>query len=168
MAAKFERTSKIPCPAQCLWRAVHDPAVFQHILAPLVIARPHEPRIFPDAYVPGTYVVAMSAFGFFPIGRQTIRLDHPAPEPGEPLPRYVLHDRGSGEIAKTWDHTILIVPASETSALYTDRLVIGAGLLTPFVAAFARILFAHRQRRLKALAARDFALAEPGGRGNAH
>lgn len=158
MRAKFERTSTIPCPAERLWQAVHDPAVFRHIMAPIVIVRPHEPRAFPEAFVPATYVVSMRAFGIVPMGRQKIDLAHPAPQPAEPLPRYLLHDRGAGEIARTWDHTILIEPAGENAARYTDRLLIEAGILTPFVALFARILFAHRQRRLAALARRGFAL----------
>jgi len=38
----------------------------------------------------------------------------------------------------------------------TDRVHIDAGMLTPLVAAFARLFYAHRQKRWRALAKNGF------------
>jgi len=152
----IEQTVVLPAPAERVWQAVHNPAVLKHIIAPLVAVRPIEPKSFPDEYVPGSYVLGLRVFGALPAGRQAMHLDHPAPEPGEALPRYVLHDHGSGDVARIWDHRILIVPLTDATCQYTDRVTIEAGLLTAFVTLLARVLVAHRQRRLAALASNSF------------
>ncbi len=46
---------------------------------------------------------------------------------------------------------------SPGGTLYRDRVEIDAGLLTPVVAALARVFYRHRQGRWRALAARGFA-----------
>jgi hypothetical protein len=56
------------------------------------------------------------------------------------------------------DHWITIAPgAADGTTHYTDRVEIEAGLLTPLIAGFARVFYAHRQRRWRALAATGFA-----------
>src|SRR5262249_55201088 len=149
MPAEAEITSDIPCAAETLWRAVHDPQVLVQILKPLVSLKPVKPAAFPEEFVPATYVYRMKAFGFFPLGLQSIHIEHPPPEPGESLPRFLLKDHGSGQIARVWNHTITIVPISDHTCRYTDKIEIEAGLFTAPVLAFARTLFRHRQRRLK-------------------
>ena len=68
-------------------------------------------------------------------------------------------DRGYSPLIRRWHHTIEVAPDGQGGTRYTDRLDISAGLLTPVAALFARILFAHRQRRLVAIAARGFDFA---------
>jgi hypothetical protein len=155
----IEKTTVLPAPAERVWRAVHDPLVLKHILEPLIEINPIEPKSFPDEYVPGTYVLGLKLFGRVPAGRQAMRIDHPAPEPGEALPRYVLRDEGSGDIVRMWSHRIAIVPFGDVRCQYTDRITIEAGLLTPFIALFARTLVAHRQKRLTLLAGAGFRVA---------
>ena len=144
-------TSVLPIAAEDLWRAVHDPQTLVRVVAPLLELKPLEPKIFPDEFAPATYVVSVKAFGVLPLGRQAINISHPAPEPGETLPRYVLHDKGSGDLAHIWDHRITIEPLSKTACRLSDVVEVEAGVLTPFVALLARILFRHRHARLAAL-----------------
>ncbi len=158
MPATFKLTTEMPCSAEELWRAVHDPLVLRAICAPLVELTPAEPPVFPEEFVPATYVVKMKAFGFLPLGRQAMQIEHPAPEPGEQLPRFLLRDHGTGQLARVWHHEILIVPVTDQTCRYSDLLEIDAGLLTPPVAAFARTYFRHRQRRLKEVASSGLAL----------
>ncbi|MFZ1990000.1 MAG: hypothetical protein WAW96_09545 [Alphaproteobacteria bacterium] len=150
--ATISRTSVLPVAAEELWRAVHDPNVLRRVVAPLLALEPLEPKVYPDEFMPATYIVSVKAFGWLPLGRQAINVSHPAPEPGESLPRYVLHDKGSGDLARVWDHRITIEPLSETTCRLTDVVDVEAGALTPFVAVFARILLRHRHGQLAAIA----------------
>jgi hypothetical protein len=152
--ATLTRTSTLPVAAEDLWRALHDPKTLVRLSAPLLQIEPLEPKIFPEEFMPASYVVSLKGFGRLPLGRHAINISHPAPEPGESLPRYVLHDKGSGDLARVWDHRITIEPLSETTCRLTDELAVDAGLLTPFVALFARILLQHRHVRLAALVRR--------------
>jgi len=147
----ISRTSVLPVPAEELWRALHDPDTLVRISAPLVQIEPLQPHVFPDEFVPATYVVKLKGLGLLALGRHAINISHPAPEPGEGLPRYVLEDRGSGDLARQWDDRMTIVPLSKTTCRLTNVLSLDAGLLTPFVASFARLLLKHRHRRLAAL-----------------
>ncbi|HXZ67514.1 MAG TPA: hypothetical protein VEH07_02895 [Alphaproteobacteria bacterium] len=146
--ATITRSSVAPVAAEELWRAVHDPNVLRRVVAPLLTLEPLEPKVFPEEFMPASYVVSVKALGWLPLGRQAINISHPAPEPGESLPRYVLHDKGSGDLARVWDHRITIEPLSKTTCRLTDVVSIDAGLLTPLVALFVRILFRHRHRQL--------------------
>jgi hypothetical protein len=146
--ATLTRTSVLPIAAEDLWRALHDPRTLVRLSAPLLTIVPLEPKVFPEEFMPAAYVVSLKGLGFLPLGRHAINISHPAPEPGESLPRYVLHDKGSGDLARQWDHRIIIEPQSETSCRLTDVLNIDAGVLTPFVALFARMLLQHRHTRL--------------------
>jgi len=94
----------------------------------------------------------MLAFGLFPIGEQTIGIEYPL-EDGR---RRILRDNGHGALIKQWDHWIFVEPDGEGTR-YTDRVDVDAGLLTPFVSAFARIFYRHRQRRWRRLVQTDFA-----------
>jgi hypothetical protein len=58
---------------------------------------------------------------------------------------------GGGPIRR-WDHRLTFVATAAGECEYTDEIVIDAGPLTPFVAAFARAFFALRQARWRQLA----------------
>ena len=46
-----------------------------------------------------------------------------------------------------WNHEILLEEVDETHTRYTDRVEIGAGWKTPFVVLWAKLFYAHRQRK---------------------
>lgn len=46
-----------------------------------------------------------------------------------------------------WNHRIIIEPLSDHSVRYTDEVEIGTGLKTPFVCLWAKLFYAHRQKR---------------------
>ena len=152
--ATLTRTSVLPIAAEDLWRTIHDPNTLVRLTAPLLEITPLEPKVFPEEFMPAAYVVSLKGLGFLPLGRQAINISHPAPEPGESLPRYVLQDRGSGDLAQRWDHRVTIEPLSKTACRLTDVVDVDAGLLTPFVALFAGMLLRHRHARLAALVSR--------------
>jgi hypothetical protein len=153
MAMVVERSSRLPRSAARVWEAVQRPALMVYEAAPVIHFRPIDPPVLPDRLEERRYLASLWLFGFLPMGRQWIVVSLLA----RPESHYGLRDNGYSALIKRWDHHILIDPIDGDNALYTDRIEIEAGLLTPFVWAFASVLFWHRQRRLRALAARDFA-----------
>jgi hypothetical protein len=75
--------------------------------------------------------------------------------PEQPAGRYAVRDNGYGPLIKRWDHWIEI-NAEGTGTRYVDRVHIDAGVLTPLICGFARLFYAHRQRRWRRLVARNF------------
>lgn len=104
----------------------------------------------PDVWDEGIYLVRLKLFGWLPIGHQKIGIENPGPSDS-----WVLRDNGSGSIARVWDHFIFVEPYAEGS-VYTDRVRIEAGLLTPFVVLFAHIQYRYRQYRWRRLVANSF------------
>lgn len=120
-----------------------------HFIARLLIRFSPEDGAFPEIWSRGDYRATMLLFAILPIGKQTIGIRYPDGEEGR-----VLRDDGHGTMIRVWDHWIFIEPAEddENQTVYTDRVDVDAGLLTLVVAGFARIFYAHRQRRWKKLA----------------
>ena len=105
----------------------------------------------------GDYRADMRLFGAIPMGEQTIGIRFPEGDgSGRGTERYVLRDKGHGSSARVWDHFIIVEHDGSGGTSYTDRVTVDAGWRTPFVAAFARAFYAHRQRRWKKLARSGF------------
>jgi len=100
----------------------------------------------------------MFLFGVIPLGWQAIVITLPEPEGNS---RFV-RDNGYSLLIRRWDHWITIEPAGDgTCTRYTDTVHVDAGLLTPLIAGFAKVFYAHRQRRWRALARRGFSALAP-------
>ena len=151
MAKRVELTTYLECSPDRAWEYLQTSKLLDHITAPLVRFVPVEGS-FPERWTAGDYRSGMLAFGFIPIGEQTIGIEYPRSE-GE---RRILRDNGHGSLIKRWDHFIFIEPEGEGTR-YTDRVDIEAGILTLPVAAYARLFYGHRQKRWRALARTNFA-----------
>ncbi len=57
-----------------------------------------------------------------------------------------------GGVIRTWRHDVTVTPIDETACRYDDRIDIDDGILTPVVAAYARLFYRYRQHRWRALA----------------
>jgi len=132
---------------------VRTSALLLYVAAPLIRFTPKDEAAFPEVWQPGEYRAWMWLFGWVPIGWQAVVISEPAPQ-GEA--RFI-RDNGYGPLIRRWDHWITIGPAPSGGTAYTDRVEIEAGLLTPLIAAFARLFYAHRQRRWRALVQNGFA-----------
>lgn len=148
----IELSTRLPVPPDELWAQVRRPALLVYVAKGLLGFEPLEPRTFPEVWEAGAYRTGLWAFGWFPVGWQVIGIEYPP----SPHGRLVLRDNGYGPLIKTWDHFIEIVP-DDGGSHYTDRVHIDAGWLTKPVSAFAMFFYRHRQERLRALAAEDFA-----------
>ena len=147
---RVELSTELPVDATKAWREVQKPELLEYVTRPILRFRFLSP---PGArWQPGRHSAQIGLLGIIPLGRQTIGVEFPSRESDT----YLLRDNGSGSVARVWDHLILIEPLGPGRCLYTDRLQVSAGVLTPFVAAFAWLLYAHRQRRWRLLASRGF------------
>lgn len=134
-------------PMECE-AAVMTPALLCRVAAPLIRFEPVAPGGWPQRWVPGPFKVRMKLFGLLPLGEQTIDISLPPATQG----RFVLRDNGHSALIPRWDHHITI-EAAGNGTRYTDRVEIEAGWRTPFAWLFARVFYAHRQRRWRELAA---------------
>ncbi len=144
---KIARTTVLPAPADEVWRLVQRPDTLRFVSAPVLMFRPLDGPL-PETWAEGDYEVALRLFGLVPLGRQTIGVRRVAASDGARR----LRDAGRGQLAKTWDHVITIVPQGAETR-YSDEVTIDAGWLTGPVAFFARLFYAHRQRRWRKLLA---------------
>jgi Protein of unknown function (DUF3703) len=147
---KVELSTKIGLSAETVWTEVQTADLLMHIAWPLLRFAPYgsEPL---DTFKPGgRYLVKLRLFGLLPFGTQWIVTSLHEPEKGEWPKR--LRDDGYGPMIRRWDHWITIAPNPDGSTNYRDEVEISAGVLTPFIWAFAQLFYRHRQRRWRALA----------------
>jgi hypothetical protein len=129
---------------------VKTPRLLEFVAAPLVRFVPVSPPVFPDLWSAGEYSVALRLFGVVPFGKQAIVISMPPTETG-----FTVRDAGHSALINTWDHFIIITPHGYRCH-YRDRVEVRAGLLTPFIWLFAQFFYRHRQRRWRALVAKNF------------
>ena len=145
---KISLETHFSAPADKVWRLVQRSDTLTFVAAPLLTFRPLE-EPFPEIWSAGQYEVKMRFIGIVPLGRQRIDISLGAAPGGAKT----IRDAGSGQIAQVWDHLITIAPEG-AGTRYTDEVTIEAGLLTRPVVLFARIFYAHRQRRWQRLLGR--------------
>ena len=153
MAITVTLSTTLACTPDAAWERVQTSALLLHVAAPLIRFTPKGAAAFPERWQPGEYRAWMWLFGVLPIGWQAVVISEP---PGDGATRFI-RDNGYGPLIRRWDHWIAIAPGPGGTTHYTDRVEVAAGLLTPLIAGFARVFYAHRQRRWRALAASGFA-----------
>lgn len=147
---KVSLSTRIAMSPDDVWQRVQTPELLMHIAAPLVRFELLEPADATNFSVSDRFLVRLTLLGFLPFGTQwivpTIHLNEAAPWPKR------LRDNGHSALIKTWDHWITVEPDGNGGTRYRDDVEVKAGLLTPFIWAFAQIFYRHRQRRWRALA----------------
>lgn len=124
--------------------------LLQYVASPVVKFIPCEAAQLPARWEEGTYWVALRLFGLIPFGKQAVVISLPESASG-----FSVRDNGYSKLIKKWDHRITLDP-SGTGTLYRDHVIVEAGLLTPFIWAFAQLFCRHRQRRWRKLVASGF------------
>lgn len=152
---RIDRRTILDAPYEATCEALLRPAVMQHIAAPFFVIRSADPEGFPERWAERRYRARLYLFGLVPLGWQDIDASFAEIEPGR---LYRGRDRGGGRLARLWDHILEVEAIDDRRCAYSDRLEVEAGLLTPIAAIVTRLLFAHRQRRLRRLARYGFRL----------
>jgi hypothetical protein len=147
---KVSLSTKIDLNAETVWAEVQTAPLLMHIAWPLVRFVPVGAESL-DSFKPGgRYQVTLRLFGILPFGTQWIVTSVHEPEAGEWPKR--LRDNGYSALINKWDHWITVAPDEKSGTRYSDEVEIAAGLMTPFVWAFAQAFYRHRQRRWRGLA----------------
>lgn len=154
MPRTIELSTFLSADPDLVWSHVRTSRLLNYVTNPLIVFRPRKSCGFPAEWTEGDYQAEMRLFGFIPVGQQTIGIRYPAAPVGNTR---ILRDKGHGTSARVWDHYIVVEPEGESGTRYTDRVTVDAGWHTPFVAAFAYVFYAHRQRRWRKLVRSGFA-----------
>ncbi len=149
---QIDLSSQLPCSLAEVIAQVRTPRLLRQVASPLLSFSPLTPAVFPSTWREGTYWGRLKLFGVLPVGRQAIVISYP---PAGNAQAFMLRDNGYSPRISKWDQ---LITAQEVNGetLYRDRVTIEAGILTPFVWLFARLFYAHRQRRWATLAANGF------------
>ncbi|MBX7056039.1 MAG: hypothetical protein K1X36_13885 [Pyrinomonadaceae bacterium] len=101
---------------------------------------------FPIEWIEGeTVKTRLFLFNFIPVWKHQIhflRVDDK---------QFELYTNEKGGMISVWNHLIKVESGNDENqrpCLYTDRIEIEAGILTPVVWCFAQIFYRYRQRRL--------------------
>jgi hypothetical protein len=153
---RITQTTLLAISAAEAFRHVRTPALLEYVAAPMMRFKLLEPKALPTEWEEARYKVGLRLFGVLPIGHQWIVTSVPNGE----KPPLILRDNGHSPMIRKWDHWIFIEPLSGSSCRYTDRVDVGAGILTPGVWLFTKLFYAHRQRRWRKLVTLNFAPLE--------
>ena len=152
-------TTILDAPVERIWAEVKTPRLLNYVAVPLIVFDLIDPATMPAHWGDGRYRVSMRFLGLIPIGRQWIVTTTPQPE-DQARGVFRIRDNGIGDIAKVWDHLIVIEARTDGRTDYRDEVEVRAGVLTPGVWLFAHWFYRHRQARWRRLVRKGFRFPE--------
>lgn len=127
---------------------LRTPESLLFISKPLILFYPRDGG-FPEQWCRGKYEADMKLCGIIPFGKQTINIEEIS---GFNEDEFILRDNGFGDSASRWDHWMFVKKTNNPSeVIYTDRVEVSAGVITPAIALFAALFYSWRQHRWKVL-----------------
>jgi hypothetical protein len=112
-----------------------------HVSWPLLMMKNIELGM-PDEWVQGDIIkVRLYTFGIIPLGEHTVHIRTVHRDQG------IIQSHEYGDLIQALDHTIQIEPFGRNLTLYTDDVLINAGIFTPFLAWGVRFFYRYRQSR---------------------
>lgn len=131
-------------PAEVVWGRVKQTATFQYVTRGVL--RFSAATGLPKEWYQGQKCNSrLILFGVFPAWvheLEVVRLDNARRE---------LQTAEKGGLLRSWDHTLTVAPDDEGCCIYTDTVVLDAGILTPLIWLIAHVFFRYRQMRLRRL-----------------
>jgi hypothetical protein len=150
---KVKITTILKSDLETVWHYLMQPKTLEYIAKPMLQFMPIQPQQFPKTWAIGTYQTLLRVLGFIPLGSHTIVIEIPKIK-NETTKSLI--DNGFGKLVERWHHTIVVKKKTAETTEYTDIVDIRAGLLTPFIWAFAFAFYHWRQRRWKVLIAQEY------------
>ncbi len=111
----------LDAPAERIWAEVKMPPLLNYVAAPLILFDLIDPPAMPAHWSDGRYLVSMRFLGLIPIGRQWIVTSTQQPE-DQARGVFRIRDNGIGDIAKVWDHLIVIEARADGRTSYSDEV----------------------------------------------
>ena len=147
---KVSRSTIIDIAPDVVWSEVQTARRLVHITWPLMRFVPVGDQPLEHFKPGGRYQVKLRLFGVLPFGTHWIVTSVHGPETGQWPKR--LRDNGYSALIDKWDHWITVTPDVGGGTRYSDDVEISAGIMTPFIWAFAQVFYRHRQQRWRGLA----------------
>ena len=141
---KLTFESTINRPAAMVWRQLSTPQSALASMKPQAILKPTKRHPMPARWqADSTYTFKLVMNGLFPYGKHYVRY-----ETLDSL-THTFQSRESGRSVPVWDHYLRLTPASDSSCVLHEELVIRAGPINWYVASYARSLFKAKHARLR-------------------
>ncbi|BBZ25104.1 hypothetical protein H7H52_21210 [Mycolicibacter hiberniae] len=133
----------LPISAQHAAALARKPALMQYVLAPLVTL----PRLTaPEHLEVGTRLSArLWWFGVIPAWTHHLEIRQ--------LDELTIYTNERSGPVRTWNHRLTFTPLDEQRCRYTDEIETDDGIIGAVTRMFIRLLFTHRHRRWRTLAA---------------
>lgn len=147
---RIQLDTVLPCSYERAVAEVKTPGLLMHVAHPLLVFEPANESTIPGVWEEKTYWFRLKLFGVVPFGSQAVRVAFDEDAEG-----FRLRDDGYSRMIRRWNHLITI-RRNNGDTLYRDTLDLDAGIITPIVWLFARVFFAHRQKRWRQLALSEF------------
>ncbi len=129
-----------------LWKKIIEPRSLQFVSSPILSFRPTLKHEFEGEWVEGkTYDLKLYFLKIVPLGYHKIKLIKMDRQSN------TIVSNESGTLTGAWNHTIWFRKVERDKLLFTDKVEIKAGLLTPAIWIFAHLFYRHRQKRWKIL-----------------
>lgn len=138
-----EISTKLELSAETAWRTVKKSSTLVFITKGLLGFS--QKNFLPEWKEGETVATRLFLFNFIPVWKHEIyfaRIDDN---------QFEIYTNEKGGMVSVWNHLIKIDPVNEQVCLYTDKIEIEAGVLTPIVGFFARIFYRFRQRRWRSI-----------------
>ncbi|WP_207796488.1 hypothetical protein [Pseudohalioglobus lutimaris] len=148
--AQFHLDTTLACSYESAAMEVKTPSLLMYISHPLLVFEPVNGTVVPEVWEEKTYWFRLKLFGVVPLGTQVLRITF-----DEENAVFRFCDDGYSRLIRRWYHLIIIQGEGGVTQ-YRDTLDLKAGIATPFVWLFARVFFAHRQKRLRQIALSGF------------
>jgi hypothetical protein len=135
-------SSTIPMDIENAWRNVKTPALLEYVAKGMIRFKPTEGAL-PEVWEVGkTYGVKMRFWGVLSLGGT----HHLYIEKVDDASREIATIEWDN-MAKVWNHQIVMKDLGEGRIYYEDSILIYGGLMTGFITSFAKIFYKHRQKR---------------------
>lgn len=135
------RTSIFPASARTVFNKLKSIQTLQYIASPYATFAPlNESRNF-NWKAGRIFTFRLKILGIIPFGIHTINVI----SFNEETCRISTTERNA--YVPIWNHTISLIPLSDDASQYTDEVEICAGWKTPFVYLWAKLFYAHRQKK---------------------
>lgn len=146
---RIEVQSRLAAPPDRVWDELQTSALLAEVAYPFVTIRAAGAAPLPERWQAGTTLLVRSyLLGMIPLGLRILYWERIDPRAG------VMQTRENDALIRKWDHRLSVQAAPDGQTLYTDRIDLEAGPLTPAVGLLARWFYRHRHRRWQRVARR--------------
>lgn len=134
-------SSILPAPAGLIWEKLAELSSLQFVACPYASFSLLDGESFSHWEQGASYHLRLRVFGFLPMGVHTIRVLRLDPE------EFEIYTMESNRHVPLWNHRISLKARPQGDTEYCDELELDGGHMTGLVRLWARLFYAHRQRK---------------------